>query len=280
MHLAFFTSLLSLVISLPRSHVELTRLVDLDPQEVAVKGEISISQSVTKEKFRSCVPRESIAFPSTLPANLSSKIFEKKELSDWLQCSPTKCAFNFRPQELKELENAKTEESRKNKFFEFYKNRVDGKTPALDTSNVTLLIRSKSDPFEDCASSPEFKKLLDERPVKGWNYRFSVVKYRDNMRPTARLLQGVFSEPKPKTFCYTEALLFSDHYDSDRIEVWSLLQSDTPSESSPSKLRLQIRHRVDLLNTWVRRINKPAFVNPLNETIDAQLVEAAACLNK
>jgi len=251
------------------SKVEITRLQDSDPQEVAVKGSVELERSVDLGKFKNCAPRESKPFPKALSSDQEKLAFEPKELKDLMSCKIKECAFNYLESEVEKLEKMTTEKARKDAFFEFLQNRVRGITPALDPKRSALFIRSsEKKAFESCGEQPTFQKLLDLRPSKDLPYRMSLVRYRDNMRPTTRLLQGVYFDKDADSLCYGEALIYATHYDSDRVEVWNWKQT----RKDRSELTLIIRHRIDLLNTWIRRMNKPAFVNQLNDLISAQLI--------
>lgn len=251
------------------------KIDELNPREIAVKGSIDIKAEVSFEKFKSCIPRESFAFPESLGQELEKRIFLESELEDLMSCSTEKCAFNFLPYELEFLSKLKSPEKRKAAYFNFFKNRTRGLTP-MNPRNDDLLIRSKDNAFDFCEGK-ELVELLDKRPLKNVAYRMSQVRYDTRMRPTTRLLQGQYFTATQNNFCFAEAFIFSDHYDADRIEVWQLAKN---SGTKTSSLKLQIRHRIDFLHTWFRRLQKGGLRDKLAEVSKSQLIEASECLKR
>lgn len=249
---------------------QVIKIKALHDREIAARGELELANSVTKASFSACIPRESKPFSKEVAPALSEKIFSKKALADWMRCNQKDCAFNFLPNEIATLEKFKTEDERKKMYFRFYKDRTEGKTP-LDPGRTRFFIKSNHKAFDFCHEAA-LEKLLDKRPLIE-AFRLSFVQYSDQMRPTARLTQGAYY-PQGAGFCYAEALIFSDHYDDDRVEVWKA----EPLEKGGTKLRLQVRHRIDLLSTWVRRLNINAFQRELESVIQKQMKEAAECL--
>ena len=51
-------------------------------QEIAVEGRLPFRGSISIETFKACVPQESFDFPDSLSKELSSRIFDEKELTD------------------------------------------------------------------------------------------------------------------------------------------------------------------------------------------------------
>lgn len=243
---------------------------ELRDEEIAVLGSMDLPQKFSESVFKACVPQESLPYPKVWPAALREKVFAGEAMGDLMRCSMKKCAFNFLKSELEIYQNLETETERQEKYIEFYNDRVAGKTK-IDEGRESKFIRSKDEAFKICSSSA-IDNLLDRRPLKNDSYRLSHIRYNPRMRQTTRLVQGVFSPNKDSGggFCYAEALIFSDHYDLDRVEVWKL---------SDKKLQLQIRHRIDLLNTWFRRLNKSSLRDELKGLVDAQLTKAFECLN-
>lgn len=249
------------------SLVEISPLVD---REIAVLVEVDL-KAAPKKDFSSCVPRESISFPKVLTTSLSEKIFTKKELSDFKACKPDSCKHNFLDQEIEWLikSGLKSDEDYKNKFFSFYKNRVERKTPIL-LQESRWKISSAVKPISFCEGA-QADSILNQRPLPKANFRLSVVQYDSKMRPTTRLLQGIFfQDSKNKSLCFIESLLFSNHYDLDRIEAWEL--------NSKNELRLLVRHRIDLLSTWFRRLQKPRLQKSLEKAALSEVLAAKNCL--
>ena len=247
--------------------VEISPLVD---REIAVLVEVDL-KTTPKKAFSSCVPRESILFPKALAASLSEKIFTKKELSDFKACKPGSCKHNFLDKEIELFikSDTRSDEDYKDKFFLFYENRVKQKTPIL-LQDSNWKISSAAKPLTFCEGA-QADAILNQRPAPKANFRLSVVQYDPKMRPTTRLLQGVFfQDSKTKSSCFLESLLFSNHYDLDRIEAWEL--------NSENKLKLLVRHRIDLLSTWFRRLQKPKLQKSLETAAIEEVLAARNCL--
>jgi hypothetical protein len=253
--------------------IQIDRMHENHDQEIATKGTVELPFKVSEKNLKACLPRESIPFPASLSKDLSEKIFSEGPMEALMKCNRKSCAFNFSFPELVQLEKAKTPEERQKLYFEFYKRRVATREK-VSPEYARLFIHGKDKAFEDCDSS-EFHKILDERPIAHPTYRLSHIQYNPRMRPTTRILQGEWFHPNSTTTCYVESLIFSDHYDAERVEVWSATTSD-----GKTKLKLQIRHRVDLLNTWLRRLNKEGVRVELDDLIKAELEDAATCLKK
>ena len=253
--------------------IKVDRLNELHDQEIASSAEIVLPFSPTHKDFLSCVPRESIAYPKALPTDWFDKIFTQDEMFDLMKCSDSSCAFNFTPLELKQFESLKTPGERQTLFLKFYDDRVKG-LMGIDPRKSAIFIRSKDNAFSECGTAPELSKLLNQRPIRDFDWRLSVSKYSKNMRPTTRLLQGV-SYQQDGSFCYGEALVFSNHYDVDRVEVWSLTRG-----TGWPRLKLQLRHRIDLLNSWARRLSKEKFRKEADEVVESDLTEAFKCLEE
>ncbi len=253
--------------------IEFKPVAELHEQEIAAQATATLSQKISDAAFLICTPRESFPFPKSWSSELKENVFAREALSDLMKCSPKKCAFNFLRPELEVLERLEKPEDFKNQFIQFYQDRVDGKT-GLDTGRTPYFFRTGST-AEDFCPSPSLKTLIDNRPVKGFPFRLSLVRYNPRMRQTTRLLQGT-SYPLGKNqsgVCYAEALLFSDHYDLDRLEVWKLERMD-----QGTRVSVQVRHRIDLLNSWFRRLNKGALKDELKDLLEGQMKETLACL--
>ncbi|MBN8556005.1 MAG: hypothetical protein J0L93_11210 [Deltaproteobacteria bacterium] len=258
------------------AEISIERMRENHDQEIATRGSFVWDGIVAEKTLKACIPQESIPFPQTLPKEWEAKIFDESPMEALMKCTRRDCAFNFSPKELAQLEKAKSPDERKKLYWEFYKRRVAHKEKTDDES-ARLFIRSKDKAFADCDGA-EFHKLLDQRPVANPTYRLSHIQYNPRMRPTTRLLQGEWFSANGN-LCYAESLLFSDHYDAERIEVWSV--KTDPNKSKPkTKIQLQIRHRVDLLNTWLRRLNKEGVRVELDDLIKSQLEQVGECFKK
>lgn len=189
-----------------------------------------------------------------------------------MECRPDRCAYNFLPHEVEALSRLKNAEDRKRAYWEFFKNRVSRKT-GLQENRTRFHIKSAHNLIEDC-QSPGLASVLDNRMTKDTQFRLTHVQYQSQMRPTTRLLQSGYFQTPEKTYCFAEALIFSDHYDDDRVEVWSLKKTE-----AGSTLKVQVRHRIDILNTWVRRIQaKEGLAQELDKVLERQIRDAASCL--
>ncbi len=257
-----------------KSPIEVQQLKELHDQEVGAIATVKLDFNPTEKEFRACVPQESKVFPKDLNGDWDTKIFTKTEMEDLMKCKVGDCAFNFSNTDLQELQKAKLPEERKMMFYKFLDERVKG-IKGADPTRSALFLRSRDRAFEDCGSD-DFSSLLNERPVRGLPFRMSVVKYSKKMRPTTRLLQGAYWKGENGGFCYGEALVFSTHYDTDRVEVWNLQSPDAATHI----LKLQIRHRIDLLNTWVRRLSKEKFRTEVREIAFMQTRDVVNCLQK
>jgi len=257
-----------LALILVHASPEIQGIKELRDEEIAAHGILDLGQSFSEANFKSCIPQESIPYPKVWPQELQDKVFAGEAMGDLMKCRPKRCAFNFLNSELETYQDLKSEEERQAKFIEFYANRVSGKT-GIDEARSRMFIRGKDKAFSIC-SSPEMDRLLDSRPLKAEAYRLSHIRYNPRMRQTTRIVQGLFFKNKSEPgFCYAEAMTFSDHYDLDRVETWRL---------SGNILELQVRHRIDLLNTWFRRLNKGSLRKELDGLVRSQLNLAAECL--
>lgn len=248
----------------------------VEDREIASKAEVEIpeivAQKISEAKFNACVPRESKALSDSLLAELKNKIFDGSANKALMKCRPGDCAFNFLPHEVELLSKINNLEDRKKEFWQFYKNRISRKT-GLQENRVRFHIRSKDQLIEDC-NGPGLASVLDDRMSKSARFRLAYANYDSQMRPTTRLLQSHYFQTTDKTFCYAEALIFSDHYDDDRVEVWSLKKSNTTT-----KLKIQVRHRIDILNTWARRLTaKEGLAQELDKWVERQVIDAVQCL--
>lgn len=260
--------LTSLLLSLVNAKVDAEFLDETHDREIAVRATIHVRAAVNEKSFSRCVPRESRAFPFDLPGDLKEKIFISSELKDLMKCSPQDCAFNFNPQELEQLEKKSNPQERQELYWNFFTNRVLGKTKPEASP---FRIGSQNARLSSCQNA-DLNKLLDQRPLPKAFWRLSHVRYSAKMRPTTRLLQGL-PYRDASNLCYAEALIFSDHYDNDRIEVWTWAPED-----GGSLLQVEVRHRVDLLNTWIRRLNKQSLRDELKKALTEQIQSASDCL--
>jgi hypothetical protein len=270
----FFGTSLTFAQNISDLKITVDRMNQAEDREIASKAEAELSQNFSTAKFDACVPRESVAWTEALSPDLKNRIFAKEPMKALMNCRPGDCAFNFLPVEVEKLAASKTPEEKQRLYWEFYKNRVARKT-GLQENRVRFHIKSKDHLIEDC-ESPGLASVLDERMAKDAHFRITQIQYQSQMRPTTRLLQSRYFQTPSKTNCYAEALIFSDHYDDDRVEVWSLKKSD-----KGSILKVQVRHRIDILNTWYRRAQaKEGLAQELDKLLERQLKEAAACLLK
>jgi hypothetical protein len=252
-------------------------LDELIDREIAagsrIEMEIQLDPQKLADRFKKCIPVESQIFNGQWNESLDSRIFTTKELSDLMKCNSKSCAHNFLPQEIDQLTKAQTESERIQLFKQFYKNRYL-RQASVSPERARFLIRTKDRPFQICQST-RFNQLLDDRPNTHWPMRLSLAHYDQRMRPTTRLLQGDFYTSDSGDLCFADAFVYSNHYDLDRIEVWRWKQS-SPSTGS---LELQVRHRIDLLNTWYRRLNKGALREELRQIVENHVRQAASCLS-
>jgi hypothetical protein len=235
--------------------------------------EIHLDPQKLSERFKQCIPIESQIFDGQWNESLDSRIFTAKELSDLMNCNPKSCAHNFLPQEIDLLTKAQTEGEKIQLFKQFYKNRYL-RQASVSPDRAKFLIRTKDRPFQVCQSS-RFNQLLDERPNVSWPMRLSLAHYDQRMRPTTRLLLGDFYTSDTGDLCFADAFVYSNHYDLDRIEVWRWKQSS----QSMGTLELQVRHRIDLLNTWYRRLSKGTLREELRQIVENHVRQAASCLS-
>lgn len=237
-------------------------------REVSAQATLPFHRTITQDQWRACVPTDSIAFPHELPKDLQDIVFRKNELQDLMKCDRDSCAFNFLPKEIEDLEKAEGEDQHKTLYWQFYKDRKNLKTP-ITKKNESHLIRSKDKAFDVCQAKP-LAELLDSRPQSQFDWRLEVAVTDSRARPTTRLLQSTrFINESEKELCYAEALIFADHYDLDRIEVWSL---------KPGLITLQARHRLDFLHSWLRRLRKPELRKMIEDWAGDKLKRVQACL--
>jgi hypothetical protein len=265
--------------SLPSLEIEpsVFSLEELIDREIAagsrIEMEIQLNPQKLADRFKMCIPIESQTFDGQWNESLDSRIFTTKELSDLMKCNPKSCAHNFLPQEIDLLTKAQTEGEKVQLFKQFYKNRYL-RQASVSPDRAKFLIRAKDRPFQICQST-RLNQLLDERPNTNWPMRLSLAHYDQRMRPTTRLLQGDFYTSDSGDLCFADAFVYSNHYDLDRIEVWRWKQSSI----STGSLELQVRHRIDLLNTWYRRLNKGALREELRQIVENHVRQAASCIS-
>jgi len=253
------------------SSIEMQKIEELNEREIAAAASFQIKSPKSWNELKNCLAVDSQKFPNKLSPELEQKIFTKKELADLMMCGPKDCAFNFLPYELELLEKFKTENQRKEAYFKFFQNRINGLTP-MDPTKADLIIRSSENSFPIC-NSPILDKFLSKRPQGKTDFRLSQVKYDDRMRPTTRLLQSLAFMKSPSQYCYAEALIFSDHYDAERIELWSInKQVDT------YEITLMIRNRIDFLNSWFRRLQKASLRKALEKLVQEQSQNTLQCI--
>ncbi len=250
--------------------VEVQRLKELDLQEVGAEALVKIKEEEFRtyvKRFEACVPLESKPFKGKFSAEQSAALLDAKEVADLDDCKHDRCAFNFLKQELLELAALAKGAPRQNYLQDAYAKRSRYEL-GIDPQRSQLFLRGRDAAFGYCGESPSVERLLNQRPLKDTAFRLSTTKYHPKMRPTTRLSQGIYWK-QGYASCYAEALIYSNHYDIDRVEVWSL---------TPDSFRLQMRHRVDLLNSWFRRLNKEKFRKQAESIVEDQIKEAVECL--
>ena len=250
-----------------KQRVEVEKIKVLHEREVAARGSFKLKKTPSLTDWKACIPQESVKFPTAFSQEQQEAIFSGKEFEDLKNCTPNECAFNFLPYEKEFLARLESDEDYKNAFYDFYANRVKGRTP-LDPLRTPFFIRSSDEAFRYCSSS-KLSDLLDNRPLK-IGYRLALAQYGDKMRPTTRLVQGVHYKTED-IHCYAEALIFSNHYDLDRVDVWSLHKD---------RVVLEARDRIDFLRTWVRRLQKGKLQKVIEEVVERDLKAAQNCLSE
>jgi hypothetical protein len=255
-----------------KSPIRVSQLSELHDQEVGAMAELSLDFAPSEKDFYACTPKSSIPFPPRFDELISQQIFTDEETHALMDCSPKDCKFNLLPQELIILDSLEDLGARKAALYRFYEERILG-LKGIDPGRGALFIRSRDHGFEDCEGS-ELQKLLNERPIKGGEFRLQIVRYEKKMRPTARLNQRLFWK-RNEVLCAAEALIFSDHYDVDWVQVWSLQKKD-----ARHLLKVQLRNRIDLLTTWVRRLNKDKFRKRALQIAFQEISEVQACLRE
>lgn len=263
-----FFSVFALPLKASSQEAQVKSLQVLHEQEIAVIAESNQSIPNASKNWKACIPQESQKFPDTLSKELSEKIFSPKEFKDLKACKPGACKHNFLPYEIELLAKINDENKLKEQFFRFYQNRVSGLTP-IDPRNQNLKFSTVKDLAPFCIIE-DLNQLIQKRPLAHAEYRLSHVQYDTRMRPTTRLVQAITFKTKDGWTCHAEALIFSNHYDLDRIEIWGL--------DPNAKLHLVIRHRIDLLNSWWRRLQKSKLQDALELAASRQMKSALQCL--
>lgn len=250
--------------------IQVSKLSELSNREIAAEAKVAFDISLTQEAWNQCLPVDSIPFPKELSEETQARIFKSQELEDLTKCKPDDCAFEFLPLERKKLAQINEAEAAKEAYWQFYKDRKLMRT-GMTQSNFSHLLRSRDEAFSICKSE-EFNELIDKRPLRGFEFRLQVDDHDSRARPTTRLLQSYrFTNQRQKEICYGEVLIFADHYDLDRIELWSL---------KPGLITLQVRHRLDFLHSWLRRLRKPELRKALQERAESEMGELLGCLAK
>jgi len=257
------------------SAIEVKELQESHEREIGASAKFLINGIVTQAQFLKCVPQESHPLPQKWPEELRRSVFSQGAARDLADCELKDCAFNFSSTEIEGLMKAKNDDERWAAFQEIYQKRSTGASrPAADRE--AFWIRSANHPLGICRD-PQIAEVLDHRPSSKLARRLSHVQYNKKMRQTTRLLQATQFKMKspPEGFCFVEALIFSDHYDLDRVEAWQLKRVG-PAES---EIQVEVRHRIDFLNSWFRRLNKPKLARELREALEKQAEVAQNCLN-
>jgi len=260
------------------SSLKIKEIKELHEREIAADGRMRFSGHLPNKLFLACSPRESRPYQESWDADLLEKVFDAQATKDLMNCGAKSCAFNFLPEELSILSDLKGKEERFAAYQKFYSNRAHLKT-RIDDKRSPYFIRSQDEAFDFCQSQA-MDDLLDHRPLKQIPFRLSHVHYNPRSRQTTRLVQGLSYPLKAKKdgVCYAEALIFSDHYDLERVEVWKM-ERIREDQKDYTEVQLQIRHRIDLLSTWFRRLNKGALRDELKNLVRSQLQEVANCVS-
>ncbi len=237
-------------------------------REIAVDIRTILSKPISEDVWKNCLPQKGTGFPNAWNAALEDKIFAKKELPDTKECKVTSCAFRYRPDERADLQKAKTDAAIKKKVLEFYTDRAKGRVQPY-AHEEEFRIQKGEGAFDFCKSS-DFDQLLKERNHSKAVTLIKVDLGKKSMRPTTRLTRGL-SFSSGKSLCWAEALLFSNHYDLDRIELW---------EASPQELRFVIRERLDFLHSWWRRARKKEITEVLEAWAIDETNRVLACMTK
>ncbi len=238
-------------------------------RELVADVRLSLGSKLSAKKFSSCVPRSGKNFPEKLNKNLEKQIFTEKEMADLKKCKVNECAFRFRQDERAIIHQAKSEDEIKKAFFSFYQERLrDRVTPYSHEAEHRMT--SSQEAFDFC-SSKEFDRLLKDRKHPQAKNLLQVERYDDRMRPTTRLNRGLFFTGPESRSCFAEVLVFSNHYDLDRVEVWSIDQKE---------LRLFVRQRIDFLNSWWRRLRKGDLEEVLQKWAQEEMLEMLSCLSE
>jgi len=241
---------------------------DTHEREISVDIRVKLSKPISESRWKSCFPQRDSHFPEAWTAKLEEKIFGDKELGDLKECKVTSCAFRYRPDERAELHNIKTEVELKKKVLEFYKNRASGRVLPY-AHEEEFRIQKSNEAFDFCKSE-DVDQLLKTRDHPKAITLIKVDQGEKRMRPTTRLVRGL-AYPSGKSWCWAEALVFSNHYDLDRVELW---------EASNAELRLVVRERLDFLHSWWRRMRKGEIQNVLEKWAIDEVNELFACVTK
>jgi hypothetical protein len=241
---------------------------ELHEREVAVSLKTSLNRTASPSAIKKCLPSRAKEFPSSWSTELDALVFTKKEMKDLKDCRVSDCAFRFRQDERAEINRAKSEDEIKKLVHRFFSDRRKSQVEPY-AHELELRIQNSETAFDFC-QSPEFDKLLQNRSHPRARDLFEVFQYDDRMRPTARMSRGLSFEDKKKWTCWSEALVFSTHYEVDRVELWGIKNEE---------LRLSVRQRLDFLHSWWRRLRKNELREPLQNWARDEIQIVANCLN-
>lgn len=249
---------------------------ELHEREIAIELSVLLPKTYSDAKLNACIGKSFQDFPQEFKGSLADAIFTKKELEDLKDCEVTDCAFRFRPDERAELERLKDSTAIQKKVYEFYAQRArDRVLPYSWESEFRLDSTDKGFPF---CQHPDFSELLKNRKHKNAQNKIQVVRGTDKrMRPTTRLSRSLRYTGKAGEICYADVLLFSNHYDLDRIEVWGVAPADP---KKPRHLRLLVRQRIDFLNSWWRRLRKGDLRDALEGWGKKEVLDTLQCLER
>lgn len=235
-------------------------------REIAIDIRVQLSKPISESSWKACLPKQGYSFPSAWTSKLEERIFAEDEMEDTKDCKVTSCAFRYRPDERAELSKTKSESEIKKKIFEFYSQRAGGRVLPY-AHEEEFRIASSDSTFEFCKSA-DLEQLLKNRTHPRAVTLIKVDKFDKRMRPTTRLTRGI-SYRSHKSLCWAEALVFANHYDLDRVEIW---------EASNAELRLVVRGRLDFFHSWWRRLRKGEIQEVLERWGIAETSAVLACL--
>jgi hypothetical protein len=251
------------------SSAQSVSITELHDREIAVLYRMELLKTPHTSQLKKCLASRGQEFPKNFSGLWDKQIFTSKEFGDLKACEISDCAFRFRADERSEIQKAKSDQQIKDLVYRFYEDRLKGRVEPY-AHEAHLRIQESSASFEFCAS-PSLDQLLTERSPNPAQTVFEVVQYDTRMRPTARMSRILSFNTAQGAACWSKALLFSNHYEVDRVEVWRLQKNE---------LRLSVRQRIDFLHSWWRRLRKGELREPLHQWAGDEIKAVAQCLQK